>query len=63
MRGGRGRIERARVEVEGGKIMSDNTLWAIFWIGLFTCTALSNIASDLFPYVKRKDKVDKSEEN
>ena len=43
--------------------MSDNTLWAIFWIGLFTCTALSNIASDLFPYVKRKDKVDKSEEN
>lgn len=35
--------------------MDDNTLWAIFWIGLFTCIAVGDIASELRPRIKYKE--------
>ena len=35
--------------------MSDNTLWAIFWIGLFTCIAIINIANSMQPRIIRQE--------
>jgi len=39
--------------------MSENTLYAIFWIGLFSCITISNIASHLQPrIIREKEDVD-----
>jgi len=36
-------------------MLNDYDLYAIFWIGLFSCIAISNIASNLQPRIIREN--------